>query len=139
MIRRPPRSTLFPYTTLFRRDLEALSLPLFQGRLDFLRDVRRYRVPCLCERGARPRHDPQEERAATRCFHEPTDQLGSDPGVFEKSTALRCIQSLKGHFDHGPVDDDVPTVVERRDRPGNEDRRRFPDGPKDTAHEGEEG
>src|SRR3712207_7170012 len=26
MIRRPPRSTLFPYTTLFRSDLEALRL-----------------------------------------------------------------------------------------------------------------
>src|SRR3989449_1684393 len=25
MIRRPPRSTLFPYTTLFRSDVEALS------------------------------------------------------------------------------------------------------------------
>src|SRR3712207_7263605 len=29
MIRRPPRSTLFPYTTLFRSALETLSLPAF--------------------------------------------------------------------------------------------------------------
>src|SRR3712207_8525099 len=28
MIRRPPRSTLFPYTTLFRSDLLALGRPL---------------------------------------------------------------------------------------------------------------
>src|SRR3712207_9262427 len=28
MIRRPPRSTLFPYTTLFRSDLPALGDPL---------------------------------------------------------------------------------------------------------------
>src|SRR2546428_5678729 len=27
MIRRPPRSTLFPYTTLFRSDLEGRALP----------------------------------------------------------------------------------------------------------------
>src|SRR2546427_8377922 len=32
MIRRPPRSTLFPYTTLFRSDL-ALDLAEFLGRL----------------------------------------------------------------------------------------------------------
>src|SRR3989442_12276898 len=31
MIRRPPRSTLFPYTTLFRSVLRAVS-PLLQGR-----------------------------------------------------------------------------------------------------------
>src|SRR3712207_7615059 len=34
MIRRPPRSTLFPYTTLFRSDLEAntfISLPASSG------------------------------------------------------------------------------------------------------------
>src|SRR3989442_9748371 len=28
MIRRPPRSTLFPYTTLFRSDLSALGIPV---------------------------------------------------------------------------------------------------------------
>src|SRR3712207_7069664 len=31
MIRRPPRSTLFPYTTLFRSTLEALPLSLING------------------------------------------------------------------------------------------------------------
>src|SRR2546430_11059928 len=33
MIRRPPRSTLFPYTTLFRSSTELLSLPEIPGRL----------------------------------------------------------------------------------------------------------
>src|SRR5256885_6850561 len=33
MIRRPPRSTLFPYTTLFRSLGESLSLPLFEELL----------------------------------------------------------------------------------------------------------
>src|SRR5258708_31350895 len=42
MIRRPPRSTLFPYTTLFRSDVEALSrLPIAlpkgaDGRVGFV-------------------------------------------------------------------------------------------------------
>src|SRR2546425_8754273 len=34
MIRRPPRSTLFPYTTLFRSDADAVR--------DIARDLRRY-------------------------------------------------------------------------------------------------
>src|SRR2546427_4021194 len=33
MIRRPPRSTLFPYTTLFRSTLLALSRAAWQGTL----------------------------------------------------------------------------------------------------------
>src|SRR5688572_31861688 len=33
MIRRPPRSTLFPYTTLFRSDLDAARLPLLEQHL----------------------------------------------------------------------------------------------------------
>src|SRR2546429_3540879 len=32
MIRRPPRSTLFPYTTLFRSAKEDCFCPLFSGR-----------------------------------------------------------------------------------------------------------
>src|SRR2546430_1546706 len=42
MIRRPPRSTLFPYTTLFRsRDIVAFGVRL-KGRLGRLRDRRRW-------------------------------------------------------------------------------------------------
>src|SRR3712207_8104224 len=33
MIRRPPRSTLFPYTTLFRSDLDRLALAELDDRL----------------------------------------------------------------------------------------------------------
>src|SRR2546427_2367634 len=45
MIRRPPRSTLFPYTTLFRSGLGSASLPAPRGRpadahaVDFLIDT----------------------------------------------------------------------------------------------------
>src|SRR3712207_8315175 len=35
MIRRPPRSTLFPYTTLFRSGYSLTSLPLFRAGLAF--------------------------------------------------------------------------------------------------------
>src|SRR5438045_8243059 len=36
MIRRPPRSTLFPYTTLFRSDLWLVFAPIKRARLDWL-------------------------------------------------------------------------------------------------------
>src|SRR2546430_4304271 len=36
MIRRPPRSTLFPYTTLFRSMCARLKLALAEGKYNFL-------------------------------------------------------------------------------------------------------
>src|SRR5256885_8264336 len=43
MIRRPPRSTLFPYTTLFRSDLRQLGLagPIVRQRQQLDRDLAR--------------------------------------------------------------------------------------------------
>src|SRR2546430_17677720 len=41
MIRRPPRSTLFPYTTLFRSPLEALALDLLAERDDVVQRAHR--------------------------------------------------------------------------------------------------
>src|SRR3712207_6872359 len=62
MIRRPPRSTLFPYTTLFRSDehpLAALAAPARRPRNDGAAPVRRpdMAVPQLAQRaqGARSR------------------------------------------------------------------------------------
>src|SRR2546427_6051670 len=57
MIRRPPRSTLFPYTTLFRST----------GRETWSK-----RLHCRCARGAEPREDfrrasvPGSDRKSTR-------------------------------------------------------------------------
>src|SRR3712207_8413683 len=39
MIRRPPRSTLFPYTTLFRSTIANVALPNMQGNLDAAQDT----------------------------------------------------------------------------------------------------
>src|SRR5205085_8452550 len=41
MIRRPPRSTLFPYTTLFRSPACSTSPPRFRGRCARCRGARR--------------------------------------------------------------------------------------------------
>src|SRR2546421_7594855 len=65
MIRRPPRSTLFPYTTLFR-SLERLHLVVEGDHLDAVVGAERvYEAQCrLLERGAevksRARHVEQE-------------------------------------------------------------------------------
>src|SRR2546430_13481166 len=39
MIRRPPRSTLFPYTTLFRSPTQTFSVPYQNGQKSFLARV----------------------------------------------------------------------------------------------------
>src|SRR2546430_4276622 len=47
MIRRPPRSTLFPYTTLFRSEIGVLPILGRAGRFNE-QDVRRYSTLGLC-------------------------------------------------------------------------------------------
>src|SRR5260370_24615376 len=47
MIRRPPRSTLFPYTTLFRSNLKAVMLFLFAGEMIASTDGLAYRIALL--------------------------------------------------------------------------------------------
>src|SRR3712207_7881384 len=64
MIRRPPRSTLFPYTTLFR-SLQRLAEPLLgEGPEDHADDRRQHRQPVA------PHHEPQradgQDRKSTR-------------------------------------------------------------------------
>src|SRR5260370_26278840 len=53
MIRRPPRSTLFPYTTLFRSDLDVAELGMLE------------RVPCNEARGFVVRVDPTRSEEHT--------------------------------------------------------------------------
>src|SRR3712207_8550739 len=72
MIRRPPRSTLFPYTTLFRsrarrqRDVEAAHLVdvvvVDLREDDLLPDAHRVVAPPV----ERPRVEPAEDRKSTR-------------------------------------------------------------------------
>src|SRR2546422_5211742 len=62
MIRRPPRSTLFPYTTLFRSDLARIGedgLVYFLGRADSQIKSRR-------GRGSRPRSEEHTSELQSR-------------------------------------------------------------------------
>src|SRR2546426_5703625 len=90
MIRRPPRSTLFPYTTLFRSSLPNLqrqfAVPVTVGvftvlvllvagdrkstRLNSSHLVISYAVFCLKKKKKHRRH--------SRCQHQPTDSTPTD-------------------------------------------------------------
>src|SRR3712207_8222072 len=72
MIRRPPRSTLFPYTTLFRSERVALGHPLRRER-ERDRDHGRKR---LGNDGDRER-DAEEEHVEERRSEEHTSELQS--------------------------------------------------------------
>src|SRR2546429_5441172 len=52
MIRRPPRSTLFPYTTLFRSWAQAQQIAEYVGKMDRLGKARREQYATLFLLGA---------------------------------------------------------------------------------------
>src|SRR5690242_21091122 len=58
MIRRPPRSTLFPYTTLFRSRKEDLAVACFNAGFDFFNAM-------IAEAG-RPADPAERDRKSTR-------------------------------------------------------------------------
>src|SRR5258708_3090700 len=106
MIRRPPRSTLFPYTTLFRRgpgresgrvDRQAFLIEIFAVQRDEIRDLvhladraadreRDARLFELCLRLRQVGHD-QCERAS---------EPGNPPHFFHSSRRLTVVASLSG-------------------------------------------
>src|SRR2546426_9064598 len=82
MIRRPPRSTLFPYTTLFRSHVESNCPP---GRRSQRVDKERRWVDG--GRGKRLRSDLLVSRASQRILRQGRSGLGELPGD-RKSTRL---------------------------------------------------
>src|SRR2546429_6161041 len=87
MIRRPPRSTLFPYTTLFRSSRVAL----LQQEQDDVQELghRRERSPVVEQMGDRAQQVPQQvpDRKSTR--------LNSSHGYI--SYAVFCLQQKRAH------------------------------------------
>src|SRR2546430_9277271 len=88
MIRRPPRSTLFPYTTLFR---SARELPLFNGMHRFL--------PTLIKmQGGRVSEVPVRHRHLDQRSEEHTSELQSQSNLvcrplLEKKQHITCVHS----------------------------------------------
>src|SRR2546427_5301833 len=89
MIRRPPRSTLFPYTTLFRSTLDVEDRPAVSGpdlvlrrdREEPLAQQEEIAIERRLEVGHRParrsrRHARAEMPVADRALEEPAGELG---------------------------------------------------------------
>src|SRR2546427_6687675 len=78
MIRRPPRSTLFPYTTLFRSALAARERELADARHP-LGEPRRLALPDLG--GGEPIPSPHRHLAECRRSEEHTSELQSQSNL----------------------------------------------------------
>src|SRR2546426_5009378 len=76
MIRRPPRSTLFPYTTLFRSHVGRAGARRAHGRLERLGPVELFEEVMEAEQRARSRRWVAEVRADVRS-EEHTSELQS--------------------------------------------------------------
>src|SRR5262245_66537535 len=66
MLRRPPRSTLFPYTTLFRSDLVAALDAVGESRFDLPQRQRRRQHDAALRRRAGDLGDGEERRGRKR-------------------------------------------------------------------------
>src|SRR5258708_17981799 len=92
MIRRPPRSTLFPYTTLFRSEiLEFIFLPGF-STVEKVSDLSRSTVPFIFLKLVRttsiPTPRPERDRKSTR--------LNSSHQII--SYAVFCLKKKKKYY-----------------------------------------
>src|SRR3989442_6594968 len=91
MIRRPPRSTLFPYTTLFRSDLREARLPAGMSEVQFM-DVAALIDPTTVHRSEEHTSELQsrphlvcrlllEKKNIQRTGRHPREQTSADPRV----------------------------------------------------------
>src|SRR3712207_7233974 len=101
MIRRPPRSTLFPYTTLFRSEVRRPVHGVRAVRLDLLEPERRVQRPRRVHRGERVEPDAPVPRGA-RCVdrrlrEEPTDRKSTrlNSSHANISYAVFCLKKKK--------------------------------------------
>src|SRR5258707_9522918 len=88
MIRRPPRSTLFPYTTLFRSELDENHRPLIeQADLGHDRPAKRYQH--------RPgSHGPESERSEEHTSELQSRQYLVCRLLLEKKKNLQSLRTL---------------------------------------------
>src|SRR3712207_7918607 len=95
MIRRPPRSTLFPYTTLFRSQLEQTRQRIFEAVSDVLADdtVQELTIPVIARRA----------RVAVRTVYRHLDRKSTrlNSSHANISYAVFCLKKKNNpHFPH---------------------------------------
>src|SRR2546422_5235527 len=101
MIRRPPRSTLFPYTTLFRSIVDELSQPAVGGRAGKVRPRGEAAQEPAAPRGVGKR-EVQLDRKSTR--------LNSSHGYI--SYAVFCLKKKKQPTAHKPTQKEPPRPID---------------------------
>src|SRR2546430_15755568 len=113
MIRRPPRSTLFPYTTLFRSQALELPTPFAREPLVHLQDFEANRA----------QHD--EDEPGRRCLREQANQrrktaqrLGDGEDPQQRQQARRQL-SRRLHLPHGAL----LVAVDEKDGPDTQPER----------------
>src|SRR5256886_8207908 len=118
MIRRPPRSTLFPYTTLFRSAEPQTIVPVSRGRpVGEARVVERVEEPVAAPVA---REHPPRAVAAVRCGREP-DEEDARARVTEarqrpRPVALARVPARRRGGDGLPVGDEPWACAAAHDR-----------------------
>src|SRR2546429_9761563 len=119
MIRRPPRSTLFPYTTLFRSLLHELRIPQAIARF---RSNKQEHEPTKSAAGSRAEKadDGQHRDAAGKRHEQPDPQALGVPGNdTDKRGHERAAQGSKGKHDSAHFSRARPVPLRK---PCNQDR-----------------
>src|SRR3989449_11284401 len=112
MIRRPPRSTLFPYTTLFRSERRPRSLVVAAARGEALHRLVVLEHRVAGRRGERPAGHVEGECAIAPCL---ATRLALEVQVAHEPDQLRR-----------EVDGAAILVRQQLSRPGDEQRREGP-------------
>src|SRR2546427_2391278 len=114
MIRRPPRSTLFPYTTLFRSAEARLERPALDGAVrDIARpDPERRRLHVLLRPVVQRGDEPA--RAALEANHDEghVRDLDRDPDARLDEVALRVAPEVPAQVEEDPRVRDFHVVIE---------------------------
>src|SRR2546429_1737023 len=95
MIRRPPRSTLFPYTTLFRSRLPAQRCRQFPGEVDGVADAGVHPLPA--DGAVDVRSVAEEKGDAAHIQDRKSTRLNSSHGY--NSYAVFCLKKKKKNGD----------------------------------------
>src|SRR2546428_8391485 len=99
MIRRPPRSTLFPYTTLFRSSAVRAGLALARQRRDGIR--LRNTVSRVDHAAVHGRlHGVDGEQAEKQYFEEDRKSTRLNSSHDQISYAVFCLKKKKDHIVH---------------------------------------
>src|SRR2546430_8429927 len=96
MIRRPPRSTLFPYTTLFRSGCDQVG-----RRMDFLdRSGKSRGRPCQGDGSGRDRHSPSEMGRAPAADRDSEERSEEHTSELQSQSNLVCrlLLEKKKHY-----------------------------------------